>query len=1029
MHRKWAFHIAGWLCGAVLGAGCSPSEAEISEQHAAVLGQSGDHTVSGQEVANQYAVLAADAVAGSKAIRLQGLSAFPGLKSGDVLFIIQMQGAAIDLLSDAARYGDVLDIRNAGHYELVTVTGVDAATSTVQVRSHGTSGLQLDYSAAGHTQVIAVPQYQNLIVPSDGTLTAPPWNGSTGGVVVVTADNVQVDGTISASGMGFRGGQQPNGSGAANYLGYRTTDAQIAGARGEGVGGGPSEYAATGSYGRAAGANGGGGGNNINSPGGGGANGLTAGKQWTGQGVMDISQASYKTAWMQDPAYDAINQLFADSAGGGRGGYGCSFAAADPLMYGPSTGLWGCGDRPNLGGLGGRPLRSDVRRRLYFGGGGGAGHANNNNGGSGGNGGGLVFVLARTIAGQGRISADGQPGGASGLTAGLASDGPGGGGGGGTVVLLATQTIGAVQISAAGGAGGNMMPQAIPLEAEGGGGGGGGGFVALVGTTTAQPAVAGGAAGRTTTAAFSSFPMNGATGGALGAINPSATLNPDFLPPVYAADVQVTLGLGSTQRPGYTQAPVYANYTNLGPDPAANVKATITLPPGIPGVVSRSGAFTCTQQDQVISCTASELAVNQTEVVEVFLNLPRDPQGQFTVNAAVASGGFDYVAANDKAMLSAEISGYVQLSGYGVGCTMNGGTGSGAAAGWSLLLLSGLLLARRRAARALALFAGLALAPACSPPPHPMINVAITTVGQGAVSSTDGSIACGTQCQTQAAQGSELSLTATPASGQRFVRWDGRCTGTVPTCNLSLLNDAQATATFEPIPATCFDGILSPGETALDCGGTCAPCEDGQSCKAASDCQSAQCVTGVCTSCPIGKELLINGGAEAGPSPSTYLPGWEVNPQMTGLPYGSGGFPSTTDPGPSNRGIYFFYGGATSTSTATQGIDLDACAALIDKGALTYTLSGYFGGTPGQDDNARVDAVFQDAQRRLKVAPTIGPVLNSDRAGASSLILRSTTADVLAGVRYVLVTLTCTRTAGVSNDGYADNLSLMLNLK
>ena len=488
--------------------------------------------------------------------------------------------------------------------------------------------------------------------------------------------------------------------------------------------------------------------------------------------------------------------------------------------------------------------------------------------------------------------------------------------------------------------------------------------------------------------------------------------------------------ISATERPGYTRAPFYANYTNLGPDPAANVRATITLPPGIPGVVSRSGIFTCTQQDQIVTCTAPELAVNQTEIVEIFLDLPRDPQGQFTVGAAVSGGGFDYNAANDNSTLTARISGFVQLSGNGVGCSMNRSTGGSAAAFFSLLFLGGLLLApRRRTARLLGVIGALVLAPACSLPPKPQINVAITVVGQGSVSSIGGAINCGTQCQTVTDPGAELALTATPAAGNRFVRWEGRCQGATPTCDLNLLNDAQATATFEPIPVTCFDGIKNTDETDLDCGGKCAPCEDGRSCAVVGDCQSAQCTTGICNSCPIGKELIINGGAEDGPSPTTYLPGWAVNPQLAGLPYGNAGFPQPGDPGPADRGTYFFYAGSASTATATQGIDLTHCARLIDKGALTYTASGWFGGFAGQDDNARLSLLFFDGQGRIQSSPTLGPVLNSDRGGANALVQRTSSADVAGGVRTIQVTLTATRTAGVSNDGYADNLSLILNLK
>ena len=1029
MHHVRVGYLAGTLLGAMLGVGCTPLAEDVTQTSAAILGQSGDFTVSGQQTPNQYAVLAADVAAGSRAITVQDLTALPGLKEEDVLFIIQMQGAAIDQLSDAPRYGEVLDLRSAGRYELVTVTGVDAATGSIRIRSRGSQGLKFDYAAAGHTQVVRVPQYQNLVIPAGASIVASPWNGSTGGVVVLTAASVQVDGAISASGAGFRGGQVRNGTSNANFLGYRTTDANIAGERGEGIGGGAGELAASGSYGRGAAANGGGGGSNINSPGGGGANGLATGKLWTGQGVMDISTAGYQTAWMLDPAYDATNRLFADAAGGGRGGYGCSSLAADPLTRGPSAGVWGCGDRPNLGGLGGRPLASDVRGRLFLGGGGGAGQANNNSGGSGGSGGGLVFVLARSVAGAGSITADGAPGAQSGTVTGTASDGPGGGGGGGTIVVMAAQSIGGLQISARGGAGGNMQPQNNALEGEGGGGGGGGGFVALVGPATAQPSVTGGAAGTTSTAAFAAFPMNGATGGASGAVSLVAALNQDLPPPLYASDVQVTVGLGTQARPGYSQAPFYATYTNLGPDPASDVRATITLPAGVSGVVTRSGAFTCTQMEQVITCTVPTLTASQVEIVEVLMTLPREP-GPLTVQAAATSGSFDSVSANDQASIDVQVAGYVQLSGYGFGCAVGGGGGRGAAAGWALLGLPLLLLGlRRRGARALTLLAGLALGPACSSvPAQEKVNVQFSVVGQGEVRSVDGLIACGTQCQAQVDPGTQISLTARPAEGQRFVKWEGRCQGTDPACNLAVLDDSQATATFETLAPSCFDGIQNAGETAVDCGGSCAPCEDGRSCQAGSDCASAQCVSGLCTSCPLGKELVINGDAEAGPTPTTFLPGWQSN-LMVANAYGATGFPTKTDPGPASRGTYFFYAGNNAVSTASQGIDLGACAALIDKGVLTATLAAYLGGFTGQDDSAKVDARFQDAQKKVRNTATIGPVLNADRANATGLVLRTTTADVQAGTRAVSVTLTSTRLLGASNDGYADNLSLMLSLK
>lgn len=50
-----------------------------------------------------------------------------------------------------------------------------------------------------------------------------------------------------------------------------------------------------------------------------------------------------------------------------------------------------------------------------------------------------------------------------------------------------------------------------------------------------------------------------------------------------------------------------------------------------------------------------------------------------------------------------------------------------------------------------------------------------------------------------------------------------------------------------PVTVTCTDGIWNGKETDVDCGGgTCYPCEPGQSCADLSDCVSGSCVGGVC---------------------------------------------------------------------------------------------------------------------------------------------------------------------------------------
>src|SRR5262249_21696416 len=47
-------------------------------------------------------------------------------------------------------------------------------------------------------------------------------------------------------------------------------------------------------------------------------------------------------------------------------------------------------------------------------------------------------------------------------------------------------------------------------------------------------------------------------------------------------------------------------------------------------------------------------------------------------------------------------------------------------------------------------------------------------------------------------------------------------------------------------PLSCNDGTKNGSETAVDCGGSCAPCADGSTCMTNADCLHALCSAGVC---------------------------------------------------------------------------------------------------------------------------------------------------------------------------------------
>ncbi len=476
-------------------------------------------------ILNTYAVLALDAAAGSDHIAVTNVADLAGpagvysridLGAGDLLLIMQMQGAVIDT-SDTVAFGEVLDLAGAGNYELAHVLSVSGDVITLDL-ANKPGGLAFSYRADANTQVVRVPQPSALTVSAGASVVAPPWDGQRGGIVALSVQgHVQLDGRIDVSGRGFRGGAQPNVSdAAANYIGgYRSTNPVFGGGQGEGIAGGHSLYLTLGAgFGRGAPANGGGGGNSHNAGGGGGANGNN-GNPWTGQGIMDNHPG-----WLLDPQVISNDNQRHDSSGGGRGGYSYGQNDRDALTVPPGDPLWGGNFRYEVGGLGGRPLDNDPLSRLFMGGGGGAGDANNAASGVGGNGGGIVLVQALSLGGTGEIRANGAAGS---NTFGTHNDAPSGGGGGGAI-YLGTHQLAGIAAYATGGKGGDQStPTGNAFESEGPGGGGGGGFIAFQGGSIIAD-FNNGIGGLTASRALTEWPGNGTSHGATGDGDPDAVL-------------------------------------------------------------------------------------------------------------------------------------------------------------------------------------------------------------------------------------------------------------------------------------------------------------------------------------------------------------------------------------------------------------------------------------------------------------------------------------------------------------------------
>ncbi len=180
--------------------------------------------------------------------------------------------------------------------------------------------------------------------------------------------------------------------------------------------------------------------------------------------------------------------------------------------------------------------------------------------------------------------------------------------------------------------------------------------------------------------------------------------------------------------------------------------------------------------------------------------------------------------------------------------------------------------------------------------------------------------------------------------------------------------------------------------------------------------------------------LIFNGDAEHergytdyDGEPDAWVAGWYDPDYLTVLQYDApDGFPSSDDPGPTERGDNFFAGGGVAYSTdMSQLIDVEPLALAIDSGA-TYTLTGWLGGYADQNDRASLTVSFMERDGTELGSDSIGSVWASDRGYATGLIQQQTTGTVPQGTRQVEVTLDCTWSWGF-NDGYADNLSLVIS--
>jgi subtilisin family serine protease len=111
---------------------------------------------------------------------------------------------------------------------------------------------------------------------------------------------------------------------------------------------------------------------------------------------------------------------------------------------------------------------------------------------------------------------------------------------------------------------------------------------------------------------------------------------------------------------------------------------------------------------------------------------------------------------------------------------------------------------------------------------HHSLTVQKSGAGTGTVTSSPAGINCGSTCTASYSSGTQVTLTATPASNSTFSGWSGGgCSGT-GTCVVTLNADATVTATFIPKVTLTVStsgngsGSVTSSPAGIDCGATCS---------------------------------------------------------------------------------------------------------------------------------------------------------------------------------------------------------------
>ena len=307
------------------------------------------------------------------------------------------------------------------------------------------------------------------------------------------------------------------------------------------------------------------------------------------------------------------------------------------------------------------------------------------------------------------------------------------------------------------------------------------------------------------------------------------------------------LTLAASHSGSFRQGDVGDTYTllawnaNLAPS-TAGATVVDSLPSGLTATAISGSGWNCTLA--TVTCTRSDTlpASGFYPPITVTVNVASDAPGSVTNSATVSGGGQIYTAddtSSDPTTIAASPPPphTLNVSTTGTGAGTVTGSGISCPGNCSASYANGTVVTLTATPASGSMFAGwtgggcsgtgtcqvtmssdqsvTATFNAIVIPTH---TLTVLRSGNGSGSVSGSGISCPSNCSASYAEGTMVTLTATPASGSTFAGWTGACTGT-GTCVVTMSADRSVGATFTknpPPPPTCSvqpSGTLQPGRT------------------------------------------------------------------------------------------------------------------------------------------------------------------------------------------------------------------------